>query len=110
LSYSTAGLFLRAAWRISEAVFCPRRFKDRFSRRREARVVNIQPTEPKPELQANKLALMRKLDAGVLDRLGHVDQLESAIANYELAFRMQSAVPELMEISGESGTTRNLYG
>ena len=53
---------------------------------------------------------MRKLDAGVLDRLGHVDQLESAIANYELAFRMQSAVPELMEISGESGTTRNLYG
>ena len=25
----------------------------------------------------------------VLDRVGHVDPLESAIANYELAFRMQ---------------------
>ena len=82
-----------SSWRPGEfrERFLPRRFRIGFQGGREA-VVNIKPTEPKPELQANKLALMRKLDAGVLDRLGHVDQLESAIANYELAFRMQSAV------------------
>ena len=45
----------------------------------------------------------------MLDRLGHIDQIESAIANYELAFRMQSAVPELMEVQGESEATRKLY-
>ena len=45
-----------------------------------------------------------------MERLGHVDALESAIANYELAFRMQTAVPELMEIRGESPATRKLYG
>ena len=36
--------------------------------------------------------------------------LESAIANYELAFRMQSAVPELMDTSGETAATKKLYG
>jgi hypothetical protein len=72
-------------------------------------VANIQPLEAKPQLQENKLALMRKLDSAVLDRFGHVDQLESAIANYELAFRMQSAVPELMDVKGESEATRKLY-
>jgi hypothetical protein len=90
--------------------FLPATFQGSVFKAGAKPVVNIQPTESKPELQANKLGLMRKLDAGVLDRLGHVDQLESAIANYELAFRMQSAVPELMEISGESAITRNLYG
>ncbi len=33
------------------------------------------------------------------ERVGRHDQLESAIANYELAFRMQTAVPELMDLS-----------
>src|SRR5581483_11897365 len=37
-------------------------------------------------------------------------EIESAIANYETAFRMQAAVPELMNIAGESSATRKLYG
>jgi hypothetical protein len=36
--------------------------------------------------------------------------MQAAIANYELAYRMQSAVPELTDISGESPETRKLYG
>jgi hypothetical protein len=58
----------------------------------------------------SKRKLLRKLDKGVLDRLGHHDSLESAIGNYELAYRMQSAVPELMDLTGESPATRKLYG
>ncbi len=38
------------------------------------------------------------------------DALEAAIANYELAYRMQSAVPELMSLAGESPATKRLYG
>ena len=45
--------------------------------------------EATPGLQQNKLALLRKLDPAVLERLGRVDEVESAIANYELAYRMQ---------------------
>ncbi len=44
---------------------------------------------------------MRQLDAAAVERIGRVDKLESAIANYELAYRMQMAVPELMDLSGE---------
>lgn len=73
-------------------------------------VANIKRGEEQPELQANKLELMRKLDAGVVERMGRVDQLESAIANYELAYRMQMAVPELMDLSGETAATQSMYG
>ena len=52
-------------------------------------------TSLKPrDLQDRKLALMRKLDRGVISRFGKLDALESAISNYELAYRMQSAAPE----------------
>ncbi len=60
-------------------------------------VANVTPTEASAALQKHKLALMRKLDRGVVSRFGKLDALESAIANYELAYRMQSAVPELMD-------------
>jgi uncharacterized protein (DUF1501 family) len=36
--------------------------------------------------------------------------LESRIASFELAFRMQAAVPELQDISGETQQTQRLYG
>ena len=37
-------------------------------------------------------------------------EIETRIAQYELAYRMQSSVPELMDISGESKATQELYG
>jgi len=37
-------------------------------------------------------------------------RLDARIANYELAFRMQSSAPELIDISTETAATRQLYG
>ena len=37
-------------------------------------------------------------------------RLDARIANYELAFRMQSAAPELIDLSRETKATRRLYG
>ncbi len=73
-------------------------------------LANVRRTEATEDLQRNKLRLLKRVDASALDRIGHVDALESAIANYELAYRMQSAVPELTELSGETRATRHLYG
>jgi hypothetical protein len=73
-------------------------------------VANAKALEPRPQLQRNKLALLDELDRGTLQRVGAVDALESAIANYELAFHMQSAVPDLMEISKETKETQSMYG
>ncbi len=60
--------------------------------------------------QQKKLALMRSLDRSTVARTGPDDQLESAIANYELAFRMQTAVPDLMDVADETTETQRLYG
>src|SRR6202043_169732 len=71
---------------------------------------------PNPEATAagasaqGKMNLIRRLDQAALQRTGHNDQLEAAIANFELAARMQSAVPELMDMTGETRATRQLYG
>lgn len=49
-----------------------------------------------------------------LDRHRNLDQqrsdVETRIAQYEMAFRMQASVPELMDISGESKEVLELYG
>lgn len=73
-------------------------------------VANIRPQESSPELQRNKLDLMADLDAYSLEQIGTDDALESAIANYETAFRMQTAVPELMDLSDETEATQRMYG
>jgi hypothetical protein len=76
----------------------------------EAPVADIRRAEASDRVQQNKLALLRKLDARVVERIGKVDTLESAIGNYELAFRMQTAVPELINLADESKATLELYG
>lgn len=73
-------------------------------------VADLSPRESNPALQRKKLELIRKIDRNALERYGHDDQVESAIANYELAARMQLAVPELMDLSGESRETQERYG
>lgn len=72
-------------------------------------VANIKPWET-PQRQQSKLDLMRRLDKTAMQRMGKLDKLEAAIANYEVAARMQTAVPELMDVTGESKETLELYG
>lgn len=73
-------------------------------------IANIQPTEPRTELQRSKLDLIGQLDQATLERLEGAPEVEGAIQNYETAFRMQTAVPELMDLTGESETVKKLYG
>jgi hypothetical protein len=90
--------------------FLPSAYQGSVFRPENPPVANINPTEAKASLQQRKLGLLEQLDQVSLEQLGHAEPVESAIANYELAFRMQSAVPELMDISGETETTRRMYG
>jgi hypothetical protein len=92
------------------AGFLPASYQGSIFKAAREPVANIQPLEARPALQRNKLDLVSTLDAKLVDRIGHADAVESAIANYELAFSMQAAVPELMDLSGESEATKRLYG
>jgi hypothetical protein len=89
--------------------FLPAAYQGSIFRAANPPVANIRPRESSVELQQNKLALLQKLDESARQRLGKSDEIESAIANYETAFRMQTAIPELMQIQGESPATRKLY-
>jgi hypothetical protein len=71
-------------------------------------VANVQRLEATDGLQRNKLRLLKQLDQQLLAREGKADALESAIANYELAYRMQTVVPELMDLKNETAATHSL--
>jgi hypothetical protein len=90
--------------------FLPAAFQGSVFKPAPAAIANVTRAEPTLAAQRKKLDLLRTLDQGVLGRMGQHDGLDAAIANYELAFRMQAAVPELMSLGGESAATRRLYG
>jgi hypothetical protein len=90
--------------------FLPPDFQGSVFRHGPNPVADLQRGEPSEADQRRKLDLIGALDRGALVRLGPNPQVEAAIANYELAFRMQAAVPDLMDFGKESAATRQLYG
>ncbi len=73
-------------------------------------IANVKPSEPRTELQQRKLDLVRTMDDELLSQLAGDPEVEAAIQNYETAFRMQTAVPELTDLSDETAETKKLYG
>ncbi|WP_146536863.1 DUF1501 domain-containing protein [Rubripirellula reticaptiva] len=73
-------------------------------------VANIDPTEKIAGRQRQKLDLIAKLDGFAVDNFGAHDSLDSAIRNYELAYAMQMAVPEVMSLADEPGYLQKQYG
>jgi len=69
---------------------------------------NIKPRESDAS-QRERLGFIAKMDDR-FQREAAEPQVEAAIKNYETAYRMQTAVPELCDISGESEATKQLYG
>jgi hypothetical protein len=60
--------------------------------------------------QQRSFELMRSLNEETRTRFPDDPSTEARIKSYELAFRMQMAVPEVMDLSRESAETRKLYG
>jgi hypothetical protein len=73
--------------------------------------LNIRPPEQVTEAeQRDMLDRARWFDEKHLETRQDDSNLSARIAAYELAFRMQSHVPELTDLSKESEATRELYG
>ena len=73
-------------------------------------VANIKPREP-ASLQRSRLDFVSSMDRQFAASNAPGDsQIDAAIANAELAWRMQAAVPELCDLRGESEATTQLYG
>jgi hypothetical protein len=90
--------------------FLPATFQGSLLNANGTPLANVVPSEKQPALQLAKRRLVERLNRAGLATAGGDDALESAIANAELAARMQTTIPELMDVSGESAATRQLYG
>ena len=76
-----------------------------------APVLNLQtPAHLPPAGRTNQLALLDELNRRHAARFPENTELSARIANFETAARMQSAVPEALDLSGESAATKKLYG
>jgi uncharacterized protein (DUF1501 family) len=69
------------------------------------------PANRSPSEQRETLDMVQFLnEQHKATRGSDVDDLSSRIASYELAFRMQSAVPDAVDLSKETKATKDLYG
>lgn len=89
--------------------FLPANYEATIIRAEGAPIDNIVPADS-PAQQQSKLHFLRQQDDEFAARLGGNDAVESAVRNYELAARMQSLVPDVLNDSRESKSVRDLYG
>jgi hypothetical protein len=73
-------------------------------------IENIQPADTDRRIQETKLALLLEQDQAFARELGDDDAVESAIRNYEMAYRMQTLVPDVLDLGRETEATQKLYG
>jgi len=74
-------------------------------------IVNLQPTARfSKEEQRAALDLIGQLNKRHLRDRSFDTELAARLDTYELAYRMQVAAPELVDLRGESAATKRLYG
>jgi len=89
--------------------FLPATHQAALVRARGIPVDNIVPAD-NAELQQRKLAFLSEQDGEFAAISGSGSEIDAAIRNYQTAARMQTLVPGLCDVSGETPETLALYG
>ncbi|MFP6769033.1 MAG: DUF1501 domain-containing protein, partial [Planctomycetaceae bacterium] len=76
----------------------------------KARVKFIRNSKLSPAVQRLQLDRLKVMNRRHLAQSGADASLEARIDSFELAFRMQSEIPQVEDLSGESASVRKLYG
>jgi hypothetical protein len=94
------------------AAFLPAAFEGtRVGGSASTAISNIANPRYSPQQQRRQIDLVQQMNKDTLRRSGGENpQIEGLIESYELGFRMQSAVPTVMDISKESPKTLEMYG
>jgi hypothetical protein len=91
--------------------FLPAVYQGTLLRRKGTPILNARPPESFGIGEQRKILDFLKLNNERHEaRHPENSELSARIAAYELAFRMQSAVPELSDLSAESEAAKSLYG
>lgn len=78
--------------------------------KRAERMANLANPRTTVELQRKQLDLLQSLNQERLEKDQVNAELEGVIESYELAFRMEGAIPHVMDLSDESQETLSAYG
>ena len=68
------------------------------------------PAGVSDEQQRHKLAFLKQMNERFSADKGDDTELEARIRSYELAYQMQAAAPEAVDLTKESAATKQLYG
>lgn len=91
------------------AGFLPAVYQGTLFRKGSSPILNLKPPEGVGgEQQRRTFDLVKKLNERDLDSAD--TELQARIASYELAFKMQSAAPEAVDLLKETEKTREAYG
>jgi hypothetical protein len=91
--------------------FLPASFQGVTMRSGSQPILHLQPPESLAKLgERRTLDLIQRLNQEHLAARDGDDELTARVKAYELAFRMQSAAPELVDLRTESAETLRLYG
>ena len=90
--------------------FLPAKYQATLAQTAGVPIDNIVPADADSRTQRAKLDLLRQQDSEFAGLQGDAEAIESAIENYELAYRMQSLVPDVVDLSEETEATLRLYG
>jgi Protein of unknown function (DUF1501) len=96
---------------VYSAGFLPAVYQGTVFRSGQYPVLNLaNPKDITSKAQRNSLDMIAELNQRHLDSHPGGTELEGRIASYELAYRMQSAAPEAVDLTKESDATKALYG
>lgn len=70
---------------------------------------NLAPAD-ETSIQKIKMAALLEQDRAFSSSTEHEPAIESAISNFEMAYRMQSLAPDVLDLSKEPESIRKLYG
>lgn len=73
-------------------------------------MANIKNPQLSEAEQRRQIDLVQNMNRGLLERVGVNSEIEGVIQSYELAYRMQTAVPGVMDIGKESAKVKAMYG
>ena len=77
---------------------------------RDVTIGNIKNSQLPEDVQRRQIDFVQSLNRNLADRQPLNSQIDGVIESYELAFRMQSAVPQVMDTSSETLETQKKYG
>ena len=77
---------------------------------RDAKIRNLDNVLLTRSEQRHQLDFIQTLNRQLAERAKEDTRIDGVIESYERAFRMQSALPEIMDLSGETKSTLDMYG